>query len=297
MKVLITGGSGLIGSRLTQKLKSEGVEVVHLTRYPNSKNGVKTYAWDWAKGQIDERCFEGVTHIVHLAGEGIADKPWTMERKRTIVKSRVLTARLIETKVRELNVPLEAFISASGIGYYGAITTETIFDEDGKRGDDFVAECCVQWEEAADKLKDLCRVVKLRTGVVLDNNGGAIPKMASPVKKGFGAALGKGSQYMPWIHHDDMVNIYLMALKNTQMSGVYNATSSVHTTNDAFTAALAKSMHKKIRLPNVPAFMMKMMFGEMAAILLEGSRVSNEKIKKEGFSFVYDDLDEALKNL
>jgi uncharacterized protein (TIGR01777 family) len=297
MKVLITGGSGLIGSRLTQKLKSEGVEVVHLTRYPNSKNGVKTYAWDWAKGQIDERCFEGVTHIVHLAGEGIADKPWTMERKRTIVKSRVLTARLIETKVRELNIPIEAFISASGIGYYGAITSETIFDEEGSRGDDFVAECCVQWEEAADKFNDLCRVVKLRTGVVLDNNGGAIPKMASPVKKGFGAALGKGSQYMPWIHHEDMVNIYLMALKNTKMSGVYNATSSVHTTNDAFTAALAKSMHKKIRLPHVPAFMMKLMFGEMAAILLEGSRVSNEKIKKEGFSFVYDDLDEALKNL
>lgn len=297
MKVLITGGSGLIGSRLTQQLKNEGIEVVHLTRSANSKNGVKTYLWDWAKNKIDERCFEGVTHIIHLAGEGIADKPWTMERKRNIIKSRVLTARLIETNVRKLNIPIQAFISASGIGYYGAITSETIFDEVSERGNDFVAECCVQWEEAADKFSDICRVVKFRTGVVLDDKGGAVPKMASPIKKGFGAALGKGTQYLPWIHYEDIVNMYVEAIKNDTYTGIYNAVSSTHTTNLEFTESMAKSMHKKIRLPNVPAFMMKFMFGEMAAILLEGSRVSNQKLLNEGFLLKFNDLDEALKNI
>jgi uncharacterized protein len=296
MKVLITGGSGLIGSALTKKLLEEKIEVVHLTRYPNSKNGVKTYVWDYTKNQIDTRCFDGVTHIVHLAGEGIADKPWTMERKRSIVKSRVLTTRLLEKNIRENNLPLQAFISASGIGYYGALTSDHIYTEKDQAYKDFVGECCVQWEDAVLKMQDYCRVAILRTGIVLSSSGGAVEKMASPIKKHIGAPLGKGTQYMPWIHIDDMVNMYYWSLTQP-VQGIFNAVSSSHTTNREFTQALASVLKKKIILPNAPEFVIKWMFGEMADILLYGSRVSNEKAIQEGFSFKYEQLEGALLSL
>jgi uncharacterized protein len=296
MKVLITGGSGLIGNALTRKLLSEGHEVVHLTRYANSKSGVKTYVWDYQKNQFDTKCFEGVTHIVHLAGEGIAERPWTMERKRSIVKSRVLTMRLLEKHIREKKLPIEAVISASGIGYYGAITTDLIYTENDEPFNDFVGECCVQWEDAVLHLQNYCRTGILRTGIVLSEKGGAIEKMASPIKKSIGAPLGKGNQFMPWIHLDDLVNMYIWLLQH-EVTGIYNAVSSQHTTNKEFTLELAKTLKKRIFLPNVPEFLIKWMFGEMADILLYGSRVSNEKIKKTGFTFVYDNLQQALQSL
>jgi uncharacterized protein len=296
MKVLITGGSGLVGSAITKKLLKEGLEVVHLTRYANSKNGVKTYVWDYEKEKIDTRCFDGVTHIIHLAGEGIADRPWTMDRKRAIVKSRVLTARLLEKHIREKKLPIEAFISASGIGYYGATTTDRIYTETDAPYTDFVSECCVQWEDAVLKLNDYCRVSVFRTGIVLSQSGGAVEKMASPIKKHLGAALGKGNQYMPWIHIDDLVNLYCWSLTNS-IQGIFNGVSSSHTTNREFTQALASVLKKKFILPNAPEFVIKWMFGEMADILLYGSRVSNEKAIQEGFSFKYEQLEGALLSL
>ncbi len=297
MKVLISGGSGLIGIELTKKLVQNGIEVTHLTRAKNSKAGVKTYVWDWKKNYLEDNALDGVTHIIHLAGAGIADKAWTMERKRLIVKSRVLTARLLLEKVKAQNIPLEAFISASGIGYYGATTSEKIYSETDERGSDFVAECCVQWENAADQFESICRVVKLRTGIVLDKNGGAVEKIAATIKKGIGAPIGTGKQYMPWIHIEDMVEMYYQSIFNNSISGVYNAVSSQHSNNIEFTDALASSLGKKLWLPKVPSFVIKLMFGEMAAIVLEGSRVSNSKILETGFEFKYNDLEQAMKSL
>ncbi|MFT5600883.1 MAG: hypothetical protein ACI9N1_001119 [Flavobacteriales bacterium] len=297
MKVLITGGSGLIGSALTKRLLLEGVEVTHLTRTKNSKLGVKTYVWDWKKSYLEENALDGVTHIIHLAGAGIADKPWTMARKRVIIKSRVLTARLLEKEIRKSNHKLEAFISASGIGYYGATTSDEIYTEEGKRGDDFVAECCVQWEDAANELNDLTRVVTLRTGIVLDKDGGAVAKIGSSIRRGIGAALSSGEQYMPWIHLDDMVDVYYQSLMNSNIVGCYNAVSDEHINNKTFTKELADAMNRKLWLPNVPAFMMKMIFGEMSEILLKGSRVSNAKMKSAGIKFKYSKLKPALTSL
>ncbi len=297
MKVLISGGSGLIGIELTKKLIQNGIEVTHLTRAKNSKAGVKTYVWDWKKKYLEENALDGVTHIVHLAGAGIADKAWTMERKRLIVKSRVLTARLLLEEVKEQNIPLKAFVSASGIGYYGATTSDKIYTETDKRGDDFVAECCVQWENAADQFESICRVVKFRTGIVLDKNGGAVEKIADTIKKGIGAPIGTGRQFMPWIHIEDMVEMYYQSIMNESISGEYNAVASQHSNNIEFTEALAKSLGKKLWLPKVPSFVIKLMFGEMAAIVLEGSKVSNRKILETGFEFKHNDLEEALKSL
>ena len=168
MKILITGGSGFLGSSLTQKLLSENIEVVHLTRDKNSKNDVKNYLWNWEKNEIDEKCFNGITHIIHLAGAGIAEKAWTQKRKNTIVKSRVLTARLLHSKIVSLNIDLKAFISASAVGFYGAQISEKEFNESDVSYEDFMGNCCKQWENAADLFIPISRVVKLRLGVILE---------------------------------------------------------------------------------------------------------------------------------
>lgn len=297
MKVLITGGSGLIGTALTEKLKENNIDVAHLTRTKNSKAGVKTYEWNWAKNQIDENALNDVTHIVHLAGAGIADKPWTTNRKRLIVKSRVLTARLLFETCKKKNIKLDAFISASGIGYYGAATTDNIFKEEDSRGDDFVAECCVQWEKEVNKFEAMSRVVILRTGVVLSKNGGALEKLSKSIKMGMGAAIGSGEQYMPWIHLDDIVEMYFESIMNASTSGIFNAVSNEHVTNKEFTKELATSLNKKMWLPNVPAFMIKMVLGEMSEILLQGSRISNQKAIERGFKFKFQNLKGALNNI
>lgn len=296
MKVLITGGSGLIGHKLTKKLLDEGIEVVHLTRHKNSKSGVKTFVWNWENETIDLKCFKGVTHIVHLAGANISDKPWTMKRKRFLIKSRVETTRLLSRSIYENDIPIKAFISASGIGYYGAITSDTIYSEKDSSNDDFISKCSVFWEEAADLFNNKCRVVKVRTGVVLDKEQGALPKITSSIKSGLGAPLGKGDQYMPWIHIDDIVNLYYYALKE-DLEGIYNAVASQHITNKELTYSIAKTIGRKIRLPKIPGFLIKMIYGEMANIILLGSRVSNSKIKKHGFKFEYDKLNKALKDI
>lgn len=295
MKVLVTGGSGLIGRNLTKQLLAEGNEVVHLTRSKNSRSSVKTYEWDWKNKKIEDKCFDGITHIVHLAGAPIADKAWTMKRKHEIVNSRVETAKLLFSKVDELNIDLEAFISASAIGYYGARTVEQTFTEDDKPHDDFIAKCCILWENAADLFEPKCRVAKLRTGVVLDGNQGALPKMLGPMKWGLGSALGSGKQWMPWISIDDMVNMYLHLLKNNE-SGVYNAVTN-NITNQDFTKEVASVMGKKLWAPNVPRFVIKGIYGELADVVLEGSKVDSSKVKSIGFKFEDEDLKLTLERL
>ena len=297
MKVLITGGSGLVGMKLTSKLMSNGIDVAHLTRTKNSKAGVKTYEWDWTKNQLDENALNDVTHIVHLAGAGIADKPWTMGRKRLIVKSRVLTARLLHKEIEKRNSNIEAFISASGIGYYGAKTTSINFTENDNRGDDFVSECCVQWEKEVLKNKELYRTVVLRTGIVLSKDGGALEKLSKSIKMGLGAPIGTGEQFMPWIHEDDLVEMYYQTVISSRYNGIFNAVSTEHVTNEEFTKLLAKSLGKKLRMPKIPAFMLKMLLGEMSEILLQGSKVDNSKIIESGIKLRYPMLKDALTEI
>lgn len=296
MKVLITGGSGLIGRNLTSQLLKDGDEVVHLTRSKNSRSSVKTFEWDWKKGKIDEKCFERVTHIVHLAGAPIAEKAWTMKRKHELVDSRVETTNLLYHKVEELGLNLEAFVSASGVGFYGARSEDKLFNEADAPYNDFIARCCVLWENAADQFKSKCRVVKLRTGIVLDKHDGALSKMSGPMKIGFGSALGKGKQWMPWISIDDIVRLYIFSIRNKNIEGAYNAVAN-NRTNSEFTKTLASVMHKKLWAPNVPAFVLRGIYGELADVILQGSRVDNKKIKDSGFIFQDEDLNHTLKKL
>lgn len=299
-KVVITGGSGLIGVSLTKLLVNEGYEVVHLTRDKNSLCGVKTYLWDTKRNYIEEGALENASHIIHLAGSSIAGGKWTEERKRSIINSRTKTAALLFGKVKEMNIQLKSFISASGISYYGTLTSDRIFTENNfpatDSKNDFASRCVLEWENEVDKFSTITRVVKLRTGIVLDFHGGALQKMYEPMQWGMGAALGNGKQWMPWIHIQDMCQMYLFALKNN-MEGSYNAVAPSHVTNKGFIQTLAAVTKHRLLFPNVPVFLLKMMFGEMANIVLEGSRVSSEKIEQAGFKFDFPELKTALIDL
>jgi uncharacterized protein (TIGR01777 family) len=271
--------------------------VVHLNRNKSSKNDVKNYLWNWEKNEIDENCFIGVTHIVHLAGAGIAEKAWTQKRKEHIVKSRVLTTRLMHSKITELNLPISAFIAASAVGIYGAQKSEKVFDEEDEPFEDFMGNCCKQWESSVNKFETMSRVVKLRLGVILDKNHGALPRIAKMVKNGIGSPLGDGQQYMPWIHIEDAVSIFFNSIKNDKISGTFNAVSSDYITNSELTKKIGVVFNKKIWLPNVPSFVLKFLYGEMSDTILKGVKVSNKKLKEIELKLKYEKIEDALSEI
>ena len=297
MKVLITGGSGLVGSKITALLLAKNIPVVHLTRALNSKFGIKTYKWDWEKKEIDERCFEGVTDVIHLAGAGIADKPWTMARKHEIIQSRVYSANLLFEKVQALNLKLDSYISASGIGYYGAVNSKNIFTEKDAPHDDFIAKSCIYWEKSADQFAEITRVVKLRTGVVLAKDKGALPKISKTIGLNLGSPIGTGEQAFPWVHINDIAKLYVEVLFNKKYEGVFNAVAPSQINNEMLTKSIAKVLNKKLFLPKVPAFVLKFIYGELSDVILKGSFVSSDKLLSKGFEFEFPDIEEALKDI
>ncbi|MFN3917230.1 MAG: TIGR01777 family oxidoreductase [Flavobacteriales bacterium] len=290
-KIVITGQSGLIGKHLTKLLQGKGYEVCGLSR---TQRGENQFFWDIAKMQLDANALKDASVIIHLAGAGIAEKRWSEARKKDIIESRVKSAELLYQSVKNESIQLEAFISASGINYYGTTTSAAIFTETDGPGNDFAAKCCVAWEEAVDKFAEITRVVKLRTGVVLAKNGGALKKMIPPVKMGIGSPLGTGRQYVPWIHIDDVCQMYLWAIENTNVTGAYNAISPEHTTNKELMHQIAKALKKPFFFPAVPAFVIKLLFGKMGNLVLEGSRASADKVLREGFVFRFPELSKAL---
>lgn len=294
--ILVTGGTGLIGKKLCELLRNKGHKVAVLSRNQNIKPN--TYYWNTDTRYIDAKAIIEADYIIHLAGEGIADKRWTIIRKRQLIKSRVETANLLFEKVKELNPNLKGFIAASGIGYYGATTSEKIYIENDESGEDFISDICKVWEKSSTQFNALnIRTVLFRTGIVLSNNGGALEKLSKPIKFGVGAALGNGKQYVPWIHLDDLCNMYVEAIENREINGIYNAVALEHITNKSLTKNIAENLKKPLWLPNIPAFFLKLVLGEMAVILLEGSRVSSEKIVSTGFKFKFPTLEIALENL
>jgi uncharacterized protein (TIGR01777 family) len=293
-KVLITGGTGLIGKRLSSLLQSKGYEVRILSRSKNPESPYKVFIWNLDTSYIDEKTFKDLDYIVHLAGAGIADKKWSEKRKQIIIDSRVESTNLLYNTVKKLQTPLKGFISASAVGYYGSVTSDTIFDETHQPATDFLGKVCRLWEESIFKFQQSnIRTVALRTGIVLSNHGGALKKMKTPII----TPLGNGKQYMPWIHIDDMCEMYIKAIEDTSLEGAYNAVAPEHHTNASFSKAIAKNFKRPFIPIGAPAFILKTVFGEMATVILNGSRASVEKIKKAGFQFKYPMLKEALKNI
>ncbi len=295
MHVLITGGSGLIGTHLSRKLKAKGYDVAVLSRKKSGDPDIKTFLWDPGNHEIEEEAIEKAGWIIHLAGANISDKRWTKKRKQEIVDSRVETAKLLFNKVSESKTRPKAFIAASAVNYYGTLTSDKIFNEDDPPSSDFLGETCKKCEQSALKFeKSGIRTVIIRTGVVISPEGGAVKKMSVSVKLGLGAPVGSGKQYFPWIHIDDLCNIYIKAIEDLKMRGAYNAVAPDHINNRDVMKALADLYNRPFWTPNAPPFVMRTLFGEMSNILLKGSRISADRIRKAGYEFRFTDFKDAV---
>jgi uncharacterized protein (TIGR01777 family) len=294
-KILITGGTGLVGTYLTRELLLLGHEVVFLSRKPGMKNGIRLYEWDIDKGYIDEKALEGIDAVINLAGAGIADKRWTRQYKEELYNSRVLSTRLLVSYIHKGIFSPGVFVSASAIGIYGDDTHQKA-DETASPAVNFLAELCSDWEHEASSVKD-SRLVIIRTGIVLARDSGFIPKLSKPIRYGAGAVLVTGRQMISWIHIHDLVNIYLKAIADENLNGIYNGVSPGPENNKTITLAMAKKLNRKILLPPVPAIALKVLFGELSSTLVANQNVSSLKIEKTGFRFTYPTLQKALDDL
>jgi uncharacterized protein len=295
-KVLITGASGLIGTRLTKFLLERGTQVVHLGR--RSREGsVPCFQWSIDDNKMDAAALDGVTAIIHLAGAGVAEKRWSDKRKKEIRDSRVNSTRLLADELKKGKHNVTDFITASAIGYYG-FKDDGLLTETSPPGDDFLAQVTKQWELESQQIALLgIRTAQVRIGIVLSADGGALKQMATPIRFGVGAALGNGKQWMSWIHIDDLCSVFMFLLDNKNLQGPFNAVSETPVTNSDLTKAIAAVLNKPLWLPYIPSFALRLMFGEMAEIILQGSRVSPEKIFSCGFQPKFDTLDKALNDL
>lgn len=296
--VLITGGSGLIGSYLTRLLLDKGFRVSHLTRDPHRVHlsSVRQFRWDPNEKYIEPAALEH-DYIIHLAGADISEKRWTNDRKKILYESRVGTAALLTERILQAENKPKAYISASATGYYGAVTGLHPFKEEDRSGTDFLAKLCVEWERVATPLaQNNIRTVFIRTPFVLSPVGGGLSKLLKAAQYSILAQLGTGKQIMPWVHITDIVNAYYFAMTNDKMRGAFNVVSDDLKTNREFTACIYKHLGKKQLLPGVPELILRIGIGELAKTLTHGSPVSNERIKKYGFDFLYETLSHALKD-
>jgi uncharacterized protein (TIGR01777 family) len=296
-KILITGASGLLGTHLSQLLLQKGYEVVQLGRSKRA-GSIPSFVWNVEKQEMDMKVLEGVDTIVHLAGAGIADKRWNEARKKEILESRTQSTELLFNTLRQTTHQVKNFISASAIGYYGFEESEAVFTEESNAGKDFLAHVTQQWEAEADKITALgIRLVKIRIGIVLSGKGGALTEMAKPIQWGVGAPLGSGKQCMSWIHIDDLCALFSKAIEDEQWHGAYNAVGKSWVTNAELTKVIAKVLHRPLWLPPIPSFVLKIILGEMASLVLNGSKVSNAKVERSGFNYAYTGLEKAVANL
>jgi len=297
-RVLIAGGSGAIGSHLAKMLKAKGYSVAILSRFAKQSSDFEYFTWNIDTKTIDPNALVGADAIVHLAGANIGENRWTKSFKREVISSRADAVSILATELKRLNIQPKVFVSASAIGYYGSVTTDKIFTETDPPGTDFLGQVGTIWGNAVNEFKSLnIRTVILRTGVVLDKSSGALPKLLKPAKFGLASPIGSGKQFMPWIHIEDICRMYIFAIEEPEIQGVYNAVAPEFLTNSQFMKALAKVLNKKTFAPRVPVFMLRLMLGEGATIVLDGSRVSAEKIRKAGFNFQFSEIYSALNNL
>ena len=296
MKVAVTGATGLIGRRLVAALIARGDQVTVLSRSPSRASsavpGATAREWDPSRRTTPD--LSGIDGVVHLAGEPIAQR-WTSAVKERIRSSRVGGTELLVAGLRDFDPRPRALVSTSAAGYYGD-RGSALLDETAAPGppDDFLASVCVEWERAAMAAADLgVRVVILRNGVVLDPTGGALAQMLTPFKAGVGGPIAGGKQYIPWIAIDDVVAIYLAALDGTQWSGAVNACAPTPVPNASFTRSLGRALHRPAFVP-LPAFALRLMFGEMASVLIASQRMVPARTVGLGYEFRYPELDEAL---
>lgn len=296
MKILVTGGTGLIGQEVCRQLLNHGHQVVRLSRNPKKNaDGIPEFYWDLDRMEAASEAFQGIEGIVNLAGAPIA-KRWTPFYKSEILRSRTDAIRLLLQEVERHQIHLQVFVSASAVGYYED-DCEALRHEEDPPGQNFLSLVCQKWEQEAALFENLqVRTVRLRIGIVLSGEGGALPQIAAPVRYGLGAPLGSGRQWMPWIHRHDVAAMFVAAVEKSALSGVYNAVGPTNVTNKELTEAVASVLRRPLWLPAVPAWALKLGLGEMAQTVLASNRVSNEKIAQAGFSYRFPNLRSALED-
>jgi len=295
LRVLVSGSSGLIGSRLVTELTKAGHEVVRLVRSRENARANAVY-WNPETGDIDLKALDKLEAVVHLAGENIAKGRWTAKLRQRIKDSRVNGTTLLCEALAATASPAHTFILGAATGYYGNRSDE-LMREDSPAGEGFLAEVCQEWEDAVKPIQDRTRVVRIRTGVVLSVRGGALTRMLPQFKLGLGGKLGSGRQYMSWITLDDLVNVMLFALNNDVVTGAVNGVAPGPVMNFRFTKTMGKILNRPTFFA-VPAFVLRLLLGDMAdEMLLSSLRVHPAKLEKYGFTFKHPDLDTALSDL
>jgi uncharacterized protein (TIGR01777 family) len=293
MRIVLSGASGFVGQALVERLRGAGHELRVLGRRPVA--GCASYQWDLLGGEPPAEALEGAEAVIHLAGEPVAQR-WTTEAKRRIRDTRVLGTRSMVRALTTQSPRPATLLSASAIGYYGDRADEAM-DERSEPGADFLGRTCVAWEREAELAESLgIRVVRLRIGVVLGLGGGALKKMLPPFKAGVGGPLGGGRQWMSWIHLDDLVGLIDFALETPALSGAVNAVAPNPVTNAQFSSALGAALHRPALIPT-PGFAVKLLFGEMAEIVLGSQRVLPRAAQAAGYQFKLTEATKALKNL
>ncbi|WP_430467696.1 TIGR01777 family oxidoreductase [Winogradskyella ouciana] len=299
MTVLITGATGLIGQKIVKLCHAEGISVHYLTTSKSkltTEDNYKGFYWNPNKNEIDHKCFEGVSSIINLVGATIS-KRWTEDYKKIILESRTKTAELLQDTIKKHNYKIDYVVSASAIGIYPSSFVNFYDEENTEISETFLGEVVAAWESAVDNFKSLgCKVAKIRIGLVLAENDGALPKMAKPIKYGVGSPFGSGKQWQSWIHVEDLARLFIYALQY-QLIGLYNGVAPNPVTNNDLTKVIANVLNRPLILPNIPKFAMNLALGEMHILLFESQRVSSQKIENKGFYFKYANLRPALEDL
>lgn len=300
MRILVSGATGLVGKALVENLYSRNHDVRFLTLKKDQLalfgDRAKGFLWNPSLKAFDLSAIDRVDVIIHLAGAPISNR-WTESYKKEIIESRIASAQLIHDVLLNHDNTVKQFISASAIGIYKDSLTTRHDENSMSIGSTFLAAVVKKWEHAADSFSRLgLKVCKIRTGLVLDKNGGALPQLAKPIRYGFGSPMGSGKQWQSWIHLDDLVGIYTFAAEK-QLDGVYNAVAPNPISNKGLTKAIARQLKRPLWLPNIPTAILKLTLGEMHTLLVESQNVSDEKIKSAGYAFKYDEIERALASI
>jgi len=296
LKILLVGGTGLIGSFLKNKLIEEGYSVNILSRIKSKDS--QTFLWNNDEEYIDLAAFKGVSGIINLTGANIAEGRWTEKRKEILYNSRILSTRLLFETIKKNKVALDFFINSSATGYYGTKKSTKILKEDNVSGADFLAKICLDWETEALRFNELnIRTIIVRTGIVLTRHKGAFEKIKIPIKFGILPIFSNGKQVFSWIHIDDLIAVFMNSITNKNYIGPYNAVAPINNTYLEFNRKIAEVLDKKVIAIKIPTFMLRLIFGELTETLTNGNQIAVEKLSNNGFNFKFKDLNSALSNL
>lgn len=299
MRILIAGATGLVGQELVKLCHEKGIAVNYLTTSKSKLSKDKNYTgyyWNPDINEIDSDCFKDVDIVINLAGASIS-KRWTESYKKEILDSRIDTANCLLKSIKNNNISIKQYISASAIGIYPSSVTNYYDEESKEVSSSFLGQVVEAWEKAADQFTSVGAIVtKIRIGLVMSDKGGALPEIIKPIENFIGAAFGSGNQWQSWIHISDLAKIFLFIVEH-ELEGVFNAVAPNAVSNEELTKAVAETLDKPLFLPNVPKFAMKLLLGDMHILLFESQRVCSQKIEEEGFNFEFHNLRPALQDL